>query len=41
MEIALTVMLAIVGIALCAIVMIAMWGLEALAFRKRSGGNAE
>jgi hypothetical protein len=36
MEIALTVMLAFVGIACCAIVMIAMWGPEALAFRKRS-----
>jgi hypothetical protein len=36
MEIALTVMLAFVGIASCAIVMIKMWGPEALAFRKRS-----
>lgn len=36
MEIALTVMLAFVGIASCAIVMIRMWGPEALAFRKRS-----
>jgi hypothetical protein len=36
MEIALTVMLAFVGIASCAVVMIRMWGPEALAFRKRS-----
>ena len=36
MEIALTVMLAFVGFASCAIVMIKMWGPEALAFRKRS-----
>ena len=36
MEIALTVMLAVVGIASCAIVMIKMWGPEALAFRKRA-----
>jgi hypothetical protein len=36
MEIALTVMLAFVGFASCAIVMIRMWGPEALAFRKRS-----
>jgi hypothetical protein len=36
MEIALTVMLAFVGIACCAVVMIKMWGPEALAFRKRS-----
>jgi hypothetical protein len=36
MEIALAVMLAFVGIASCAIVMIKMWGPEALAFRKRS-----
>lgn len=36
MEIALTIMLAVVGIASCAVVMIRMWGPEALAFRKRS-----
>ena len=38
MEIALTVMLAFVGIASCAVVMIRMWGPEALAFRKGLGG---
>ena len=36
MEIALTIMLAVVGFASCAIVMIKLWGPEALAFRKRS-----
>ena len=36
MEIALTVMLAFVGIASCAVVMIRMWGPEALAFRKKA-----
>ena len=41
MDIALTVILAVVGIASCAIVMIAMWGSEALAFRKRSRGNGD
>ena len=39
MEIVLTVMLAFVGFASCAIVMIRMWGPEALAFRKRRGGS--
>ena len=39
MEIALTVTLAFVGFASCAIVMIRMWGPEALAFRKRRGGS--
>jgi hypothetical protein len=34
MEIALTVMLALVGIACCAIVMIGIWGPQALAVRK-------
>jgi hypothetical protein len=41
MEIALTIMLAFVGIASCAIVMIKMWGPEALAFRKRSRQDSE
>jgi hypothetical protein len=41
MEIALTLMLALVGIACCAIVMIKMWGPEALAFRKRSRPNTK
>jgi hypothetical protein len=41
MEIALTVMLAFVGIASCAVVMIRMWGPEALAFRKRSRQNTK
>ena len=36
MEIALTIMLALVGFTSCSIVMIRMWGPEALAFRKRS-----
>ena len=36
MEIALTVMLAFVGIASCAVLMIRMWGPEALASRKKS-----
>ena len=39
MAIALTVMLAFVGFASCAIVMIRMWGPEALAFRKRRDGS--
>jgi len=34
MEIALIIMLALVGITSCAIVMIAMWGPETLALRK-------
>jgi len=41
MEIALTVMLALVGIASCAIVMIKMWGPEALAFRKKSSRDTK
>ena len=41
MEIALTVMLAFVGFASCAVVMIRMWGPEALAFRKRSRQDSE
>jgi hypothetical protein len=41
MEIALTVMLAVVGFASCAVVMIRMWGSEALAFRKRSRQDME
>ena len=41
MEIALTVMLAFVGFASCAVVMIRMWGPEALAFRKRSRRDSE
>ena len=41
MEIALTVMLAFVAFASCAIVMIRMWGPEALAFRKRSRQNGK
>ncbi len=41
MEIALTVLLAFVGFASCAIVMIRMWGPEALAFRKRSRQDTE
>jgi hypothetical protein len=35
MEFALAIILAIVGIACCAVVMAGMWGKEALAFRKR------
>ena len=41
MDIALTAMIAFVGIASCAIVMIKMWGPEALAFRRRSRREAE
>lgn len=41
MEIVLTVMLAFVGFASCAIVMIRMWGPEALAFRRRSREDAK
>jgi len=41
MEIALTVMLAVVAFASCAIVMIRMWGPDALAFRKRSRQDRE
>ena len=36
MEVALTLMLAFVGIASCAVLMIRMWGPEALASRKKS-----
>jgi len=35
MEFALAIILALAGIASCAIVMAAMWGKEALAFRRR------
>ena len=36
MEFTLAITLALAGIASCAIVMAAMWGKEALAFRKRA-----
>ena len=36
MEFTLAIILAVVGIATCAIVMAAMWGKEALASRKRA-----
>jgi hypothetical protein len=39
MEIALTIMLAFVGFASCAVMMIAMWGPEALAIRRRTRPN--